>query len=88
MALHGQLLHLTDRAVGCPHASSVGIEIEHDPLAVADAAQLGDLLAAECSSQCRHSIGGEIQACFINLFQEENLHSGSLAQEPEELWPL
>ena len=56
LSLHRQLLDLADRTIRRPDAGSVGIEIEHDPLAVADAAELRDLLVAQGRPQSCHRI--------------------------------
>ena len=57
LPLQGQLFNLSDGAVRSPHAGSVRIEVEDDPLAVADPAQLCDLLIAQGRAQGGDSIG-------------------------------
>ena len=57
LPLKGQLFHLTNGAIGSMNTGTVSIEIEHDALAIAAAAQLGDLLTAQGRAQGRHGIG-------------------------------
>ena len=47
LPLQGELLHFTDGADGRTNPSAVRVKVENDALAVGDAAELGDLLAAE-----------------------------------------
>ena len=69
LALEGQLLHLADGPLGGPHASPVGVEIEDQALAVAAAAELGDLLATQGRAQGGHRIGdpGRMQGDDIEI---------------------
>ena len=57
LALHRQLFHLADGPIGRTNTGAVGVEIQNDPLAVADAAQLGDLLTAQGRAEGGHSVG-------------------------------
>ena len=69
LPLHGQLLHLTDRAVGGPHAGAIRIEIEHNAFAVAHPTKLGDLLIAQGRAEGGHRIGdaGSMQGDHIEI---------------------
>ena len=69
LALHRQLLHLADGPIGCTDTGTVGVEIQNDPLAVADAAQLGDLLTAQGRAEGGHSVGdaGGMQGNHIEI---------------------
>ena len=57
LALQRKMLHLADGPLGRPHPGGVGVEVEDQPLAVAAAAQLGDLLLAQGRAQGRHGVG-------------------------------
>ena len=54
LALQGQVLDLSDGPLRRPHTGPVGVEVEHQPLAVAAATELGDLLLAEGCPQGGH----------------------------------
>ena len=57
LALEGQLLRFADGPLGSAHTGAIAVEVEHQPLAVAATAELGDLLAAQGRSQGRHRMG-------------------------------
>ena len=95
LALQRQLLHLPDRPLGGAHTGTVAVEVEDQAAAVAAAAELGDLAAAEGGAERTHRMAdaGGMQGDDIEVALHDHRPVGAAdriggAVQTEEVPPL